>query len=109
MTRDELMFFCRYYKGEDDFPKTLENKSPMAFLFWEAEKMYVERTDTSFESEAVQQYLDAGLAGANLDLPLFLSACLFALFRKGSDHDLLTTAAYYMKNCLPAYLGSTVI
>lgn len=100
---------CKFYKGEDDFPVALEKASPMAFLFWEAEKAYAECTDKAYEADAVQQYLDAGLASANLDLPLFLSACLFAVFYKSSDNDLPTTAAYYVKNCLPAYLGSTVM
>ncbi len=108
MKKDDLLRFCRYYRGENKCPApVIEKSESMIFQFWEAEQMYVNNSDSEFEKEVVAQYLEAGLASANLDLPLFLSACLFAVFKKGSENDLKLTAAYYIKNFLPAYLGFT--
>ena len=107
MSKDSLLKLCRYYHGEKLFPQSLEAKSPKAFLFWEAEQMLVECTGTEIESEAVKQYLNAGLASANHSLPIFLLASLFAVFNKGSENDLRVSAAYFVKNFLPDYFDST--
>lgn len=107
--KNDLLQFCRYYKGEKEFPSSLSRTSDMAFLFWEAEQKYVENDDVDFEANVVQQYFDAGLAGAALDLPLFLSACLFVVYNKHSDCDLYVSAAYFVRDFLPAYLGLTIM
>lgn len=109
MKKEERIKNCKYYKGEKEFPQSLLDNSKKAYLFWSAEKMYVENTDVNIEAEIVQQYLDVGLASANLDLPLFLSACLFSFYNRYSDNDPLVSAAYYVKLVLPDYLGSTVM
>ena len=107
MKKEDLLKFCRYYHGEKSFPQSLEQKSPKAFLFWEAEQMYVESTGTDIESESVKQYLSAGLASANQSLPIFLLASLFVVFNKGSENDLRISAAYFVRDFLPDYLGAT--
>lgn len=105
--KKDLLKHCRYYNGNDNFSEDLLKKSDKAFLFWEAEKMFVELSDTDYEKEAINQYLIAGLSGANIDLPLFLCACLFAVFSKSSDNDLMLSAAYFIKNFLSDYTAST--
>lgn len=107
MKEKDLLKQCRYFDGNNIFSDELLKKSDKAFLFWEAEQMFVEQTDTEIEKEAVKQYLAAGLAGANLELPLFLCASLFSIFNKSSDNDLISSAAYFQKYFLPDYIAST--
>ncbi|WP_289759282.1 hypothetical protein [uncultured Duncaniella sp.] len=96
---------CRFYNGEASFPQSLEYKSPLAFLFWEAESLFINRKGTDFEQELIKQYFDSGLDYNNKTLPLPLLAALFAVFCKGSDCDLHQLAIYFEINFLPQYLN----
>lgn len=96
---------CRFYNGEDSFPQSLEYKSPLAFLFWEAESLFANRQDSDFEQESIKQYFDAGLDYNNKTLPLPLLAALFAVFYKGSDCGLHQSAVYFERNFAPLYLN----
>lgn len=63
--------------------------------------------DHDNEKEFVQMFLDAGLTAQSPSIPTFLVASIFAIYNKNSDCDLRTSAAYFRKNVLPAYVGST--
>ena len=79
--REDLIPFCRYYKGEKECPKdTNEN-------FWEYEKKWVELSENPKEgsdnfntvSNWIDDYLRAGLGSfdRNDGVPVTLKALLF--------------------------------
>lgn len=103
MTKKDL---CKYYHGEATFPESLLSKNQYAFLFWEAEKVFCDE-DNDTEKEFIQIFLDAGLTVQSPSIPTSLVASIFVIYNKNSDYDLRTSAAYFRKNILPAYAGST--
>lgn len=102
----ERIKYCKFYKGENEFPKSLLSKTQYAFLFWEAELMFCSGSIET-EREFVKILLDARIDASITTVPTFLIACLFVTYNKKSDYDLYTSAAYFNKFVFPTYLELT--
>jgi hypothetical protein len=100
-TKEPLLSHCRYYKGEQKCPKSIEDKD-MANI-WQYEKMWVERSDLHDEKEYNStEYLNYGLKDfeANDGTPLTLKALLFNRFCHwvggyGVDDDIKNFKEWY--------------
>lgn len=79
---DDLLKYCRYYKGEEECPE--ENTKNNNSYLWYYEKMWVENPafrDESFDPDNINfyEYKNAGLIDFNLNdnVPVTLKALLF--------------------------------
>jgi hypothetical protein len=75
---NELLRYCRYYKGEDDAPSEI-NQSEDASL-WSYEKLWVEREELHGENSCnIIEYARYGLENFNKEdgVPMTLKALLF--------------------------------
>ena len=77
MDKQDLLKFCRYYKGEKENPHPDGNDA----LFWGYESKWVDEMvkDTDFLSECITDYIGIGLSDFDKtdDTPLSLKALLF--------------------------------
>ena len=84
----ELLQFCRYYKGEDKSPKAHSG-------LWEYEKAWLELNGSQEGKELLADYIDeysrAGLSQfeAQDDTPASLKALLFYRFCYGSSGSMI--------------------
>ncbi len=104
MGNENKLGFCRYYKGEKQFPAERLGKLQHGFLFWEAEYTYVNSTDIKFEQDVINSYLSLVGASTGLEIPLLLCAILFAIYCKNSDLDPQYMAATFEMNILTPYI-----
>ena len=83
MNKQELLSFCRYYKGEETNPY----KGDLRANLWEYEKYWLEESlkeDSDYLSELANEYISAGLlTWTETDgTPSLLKALLFNRDRK---------------------------
>ena len=80
MNKNELISFCRYYKGEEENPY----KGILANI-WDCEKYWLEEAlkDSDYLSELTNEYISAGLLTWNETdgTPYLLKALLFNRYR----------------------------
>lgn len=107
MSKKEALSQCYFYKGESDCPDFLFEAGDRSSAFWFAEELFVQNYGTERESELIENYLDAGLAGLDYDLPLGLLASMFALSCKGADMSIDGCAAFFSENIYPDYIQLT--
>lgn len=89
MTKDELIKFCRYYKGEKDSPFDGGNKS----MLWFYERIWVFDTLEAYEKNAdvfgdmLNEYVSVGLGSFQQadGVPVSLKAVLFNRYAKGCN------------------------
>lgn len=75
---NELLKYCRYYKGETEAPPEINEEGKANF--WYYEQLWVEREEFRDENNYnTQEYINFGLADFNKDdgTPLTLKAILF--------------------------------
>lgn len=78
---EELLKFCRYYKGEGDSPFKDQNKS----MLWFYERVWVlDMLNNRLEGSLIGEYMYAGLGNFkdNDDIPLSYKAFLFNRYAK---------------------------
>lgn len=78
MSMNDLIKYCRYYKGEKECPESINEKGKSNIWFYE--QIWVEREDLRDENEYnTLEYIRAGLKDFNVDdgSPLTLKALLF--------------------------------
>lgn len=112
MDKKELLKSCSFYHGEQDYPEKLNERSPFAFLFWEAEQNFVLDSLSSRNGEAVRFYKENGLTDLIPErvLPLGLAASLFASYCHASpDLSPVDRVINFKGKFLPSYLGLTKI
>lgn len=107
MSKKDALSQCYFYKGESDCPAALLNADNRSCAFWAAEELFVQSYGTPFESKLIENYLDAGLAGLDYDLPLGLLASLFALYCKSADASIDVCAAEFSEIVYPDYIQLT--
>lgn len=90
MNKDELLTYCRYYKGEKECPFTNQND----IMFWDYERIWCEqqRMRNPIVHDMVRDYNLAGLASYEPydGTPLSLKALLFNRYchwSSGSPYD----------------------
>ncbi len=79
--KNDLLKFCRYYKGEDECP-FVENNAAFA---WDTERVWLfesskeKREASNMDMEILSTYINAGLGEFNSDdgIPITLKALLF--------------------------------
>lgn len=83
---NQLLRYCRYYKGEKEMPK-FDNQDKE--LFWSYEKVWVEsksgENNHDMLAKMIGEYVAAGLGGFEIydDTPMTLKAMLFNRYLKG--------------------------
>lgn len=81
---EELLKFCRYYKGEEDCPFNDQDKA----MLWFYERSWVlDIENDRFENSLISDYIYVGLSdfATNDSTPLTLKALLFNRFSKGAN------------------------
>lgn len=80
MTREDLIKFCRYYKGEKEHPKTHD---AIVHIAWNAERKWIEDFPNKGNCEDIlKDYMEIGLTEFEMqdDTPIILKAYLFNRF-----------------------------
>lgn len=105
---EELLSYCLYYKGEDDYPESsdYDNKS----LLWNYELVWVKscQQNRHYIAQVVQDYIFAGLELFNINdgTPLSLKAILFNRYKHwcggyGWLNDINGFKNFYLTNYKP--------
>lgn len=94
MNKDELLTYCRYYKGENECPNGVN------FALWEAEQMYVTecaKASSQIIDDALKNLHRFNLAwvGDGDGFPLEVIALLFAIYDRNSDNPPHINANYF--------------
>lgn len=93
MKKNDLLKFCRYYKGEQNCPYTDNTKS----MLWDFERTWVNDVlhDADF-NELLTEYMNVGLRDFSEtdDTPITLKAILFNRYAK---------TAYTMQDAVPSF------
>lgn len=108
MGKKQLIRYCRFYDGGEEFNRAKFAAIKGALFFWQAEKMFVNQQASEYAKSAEAQYKAAGLSGFCPELPLLLRALLFSVFCKGSEATLRENVEGYKTRFIPAYLGQGV-
>lgn len=84
MKNNELLKYCRYYKGEKDNP--FEDKDQNKSMLWFYESIWVNRYATTVLDSTIDEYVHYGLGNFEMHdhIPLSLKALLFNRYAKGS-------------------------
>ena len=95
MTREELIRFCRYYKGENECPKGIKES------FWNYEKKWVDlsmRSENHF-SNMIHDYISYGLREFEQmdNTPVTLKALLFNRYCHWNIISIQGFKEWYMK------------
>ncbi len=104
MEKQDLLKHCKLYDGNPECPKDVFSIQ-YGFLFWEAEELFVNKQDPEFVESIVSSFLNCGLAGECMSIPIQLRACLFSVFCKGADTDPESLSIAFKTNVLPKYLA----
>ena len=105
MTKEELMQYCRYYKGEEEIPfeKLEQGRS---YFFWMAEWMWVKDGGTISEGMLAlavncgltdEQMLLNGMPRKFVDIPFSLRCYLFEEYCRQSYDDPSVLADYFSR------------
>lgn len=109
---NNLLKYCRYYKGEKSNP--FKGKDGYNGYFWDYERVWVEQTllsyketETSFFDDMIEEYLHSGLATFQQkdDTPVTLKALLYNRYGHWSGLPMLENAEPFKKWYLHEYLG----
>lgn len=112
MKNNELLKYCRYYRGEKDNPYS--SKDNYSGYFWDYEKVWVEQTalcykndNTDFFDSMVEEYLHSGLAAFQQtdDTPVTLKALLYNRYSHWSGLPMLENAEPFKNWYLHEYSG----
>jgi hypothetical protein len=106
MQMNDLIKQCRYYKGEEECPKSIKEKGMSSMWFYE--QIWVEREELRDEREFnTLEYIRAGLKVFNADdgTPLTLKSLLFNRCTHwsggyGIESDSRNFKDWYLKNYL---------
>lgn len=103
---NNLLQFCRYYKGEDECPL----KDNYQRMFWYYEKDWtqmVESGQTEISETFLNEYVRCGLTDFQFDddTPVTLKATLFNRFCKSSGLPMLENKEPFKKFYLEKYLA----
>ena len=111
MKKEELIKQCRYYKGEEECPDSIESVE-LGILFWIGEKDFVENygQDTEellrlIENVGLMNFKSAWEGRASDEL----IAHLFCYLTKSRDCGDKYVIEGFIKRTLPLYFGSTSI
>lgn len=99
---EELLKFCRYYKGEGDSPFKDQNKS----MLWFYERVWVlDMLNNRLEGSLISEYIYAGLGdfADNDGVPMSYKAYLFNRYAQGCNS--MMDAVEPFKNFYTKYYG----
>ena len=93
MNKDELLKFCRYYKGQKTNPYTDSDKA----MLWDYERKWIVDLSNDYDfSDYLSEYISVGLRDFSMfdDGPITLKAVLFNRYAKN---------AYSIKDAVPGF------
>lgn len=93
---------ARYYHGEAEFPYEKFRDVQYAYVFWNAEHMYINQIDSS---DSIRFAENCGLVEASLQIPVALLAFMFEMYCHYSDGAPEDNAIYFRNHVLPAYIS----
>lgn len=97
MAANDLLKFCRYYKGEDKCP--FDDERTTLWYYERAWYLDFTKNKSPILEEYTNEYILAGLKDLDKysEIPISLKALLFNRFRKDSYNDLYEDAKRFEK------------
>lgn len=119
MTEQDLIHYCRYYKGNDEYSELHNHHDFLTYYYQCAERNFVHNFNTQKRLDDINSFFSGFEFSENdinslpNDVPLYLYVCLFFTYLHIAEHSAYGMLDYkaekqrFMSDFFPGYLGVT--